>query len=147
MQEELSSIRRLWVNYQLPELDGLYFPDGRSYEVSLDADAVSGLTFGEAFDLEEVLAEDPDWVTDIGRNRSVPLSDGGFLWGGEGVSHGSYGFCGRFHADHTLAWALFFEDSNPFTEIRVSENTAVFCSTSGVSITVDIDDPLRSGAA
>jgi hypothetical protein len=146
MQEELSAIERLWADYQLPELDGLHFSDGRSYEISLDADAASGMRFGGSFDLEEVLAEDPDWVTDIGRNRSVPLADGGFLWGGEGVSHGSYGFCGRLHADHTLVWVLFFEDSNPFTDIRVSGNTAVFQSTSGISITVDIDDPLHSGA-
>lgn len=146
MQEELSAIERLWADYQLPELDGLHFSDGRSYEVFLDADAASGMRFGGSFDLEEVLAEDPDWVTDIGRNRSVPLADGGFLWGGEGVSHGSYGFCGRLHADHTLVWALFFEDSNPFTDIRVSGNTAVFQSTSGISITVDIDDPLHSVA-
>ena len=104
--EELTTIERLWADYQLPELDGLHFPDGRSYKVSLDADAASGMRFEGSFDLEEVLAEDPDWVTDIGRNRSVPLADGGFLWGGEGVSHGSYGFCGRLHADHTLVWAL-----------------------------------------
>ncbi|MEX2974982.1 hypothetical protein [Streptomyces sp. C184] len=145
-EEELSAIERLWAEYQLPDLDGLHFPDGRSYEVFLDADAASGMRVGGPFDLEEVLAEDPDWVTDIGRNRSVPLADGGFLWGGEGVSHGSYGFCGRLHADHTLVWALFFEESNPFTDIRVAGNTAVFRSTSGVSINVDIDDPLRSGA-
>lgn len=146
MQEELSAIERLWADYRLPELDGLHFPDGRSYEVFLDADAASGMRFGGSFDLEAVLAEDPDWVTDIGRNRSVPLADGGFLWGGEGVSHGSYGFCARLHADRTLVWAFFFEDSNPFADIRVSGNTAVFQSTSGISITVDIDDPLHSEA-
>ncbi|QZL08827.1 hypothetical protein K2224_38030 (plasmid) [Streptomyces sp. BHT-5-2] len=139
----MTVIERLWVDYRLPDLDGLYLPDGRSYEVFLDADAASGIRFGESFDLDEVLAEDPDWVTDIGRNRSVSLADGGFLWGGEGVSHGSYGFCGRLRADHTLVWVLFLEDSNPFTEIRVSGNAAVFRSTSGKSITVDIDDPLR----
>ncbi|MEW1660089.1 hypothetical protein [Streptomyces sp. NPDC093707] len=144
--EELSVIERLWVDCQLPDLDGLYFPDGRSFEVFLDADSVSGIRFGESFDLDEVLAEGPDWVTDIGRNQSVPLADGGFLWGGEGVSHGSYGFCGRLCADRTLVWALFFEESNPFTDIRVSGNTAVFRSTSGVLITVDISDPMRLGA-
>ncbi|MFG2288702.1 hypothetical protein ACGFOU_21870 [Streptomyces sp. NPDC048595] len=143
----MSAIERLWADYQLPDVDGLYFPDGRSYDVCLDADSAIGMRFGGAFDLEEVLAEDPDWVTDIGRNRSVPLADGGFLWGGEGVSHGSYGFCGRLHADHTLVWALSFEESNPFTDIQVSGNTAIFRSTSSASITVDIDDPLRSGAA
>ncbi|MFI9078293.1 hypothetical protein ACIGW8_17705 [Streptomyces sioyaensis] len=145
-EEELSAIERLWADYQLPDVDGLYFPDGRSFEVFLDADSASGIRFGDAFDLEEVLAEDPDWVTDIGRHQSVPLAGGGFLWGGEGVSHGSYGFCGRLHSDHTLVWALFFEDSNPFTDIRVSGNTAVIRSTSGVLLTVDIDDPMRLGA-
>ncbi|WP_234433566.1 hypothetical protein [Streptomyces rimosus] len=145
MQEkELSAIERLWEDCQLPDLDGLYFPDGRSYEVALCADTASGVAFGEAFDLEEALTEDPDWVTDIGKLRSAPLPDGGELWAGEGISHGSYGFCGRLHADHSLAWVLFFEDSNPFTEIQVSANHAAFRSTSGVSITVDIDDPLHS---
>ncbi|WP_411122213.1 hypothetical protein [Streptomyces sp. x-19] len=143
----MSIIEGLWADYCLPDVDGLYFSDGRSYEVSLDADATNGMRFGDSFDLEAVLAEDPDWVTDIGKNRSVPLADGGFLWGGEGVSHGSYGFCGRLRADNTLVWALFFEESNPFTEIQVSGSTAVFRSTSGVSITVDIEDPLRFGGA
>ncbi|MET9292259.1 hypothetical protein [Streptomyces sp. NPDC003077] len=143
-EKELTAIEHLWEHYQLPELDGLHFPDGRSYEVALCSDAASGIAIGEAFDLEEVLTEDPDWVTDIGKIRSAPLPDGGALWAGEGISHGSYGFCVRLHADGSLAWVLFFEDSNPFTEIQASANSAVFLSTSGVSITVDINDPLHS---
>jgi hypothetical protein len=139
----MNAIERLWTNYELPTLDALYFADGRSYEVDLDSDAPSGLKVVEPFDLEEFLEEDPDWVTRVDGQRSVSLADGGFLWGGDGA-HGSNGFCARLNADRTLVWAMFFQVSNPFTEVRVSGDIAVFHSTSGVTITVDINDPLSS---
>ncbi|UZJ29919.1 hypothetical protein [Streptomyces endophytica] len=139
----MSAIERLWTDYNLPTLDALHFPDGRSYEVEMDSAAPSGMKLVEAFDLEEFLEEEPGWVTPVDGQRSVPLTDGGVLWGGEGA-HGSNGFCARLNADLTLVWVIFFQVSNPFTEVQVSGDIAVFNSTSGVSITVDINDPLRS---
>ncbi|MFF0624186.1 hypothetical protein [Streptomyces sp. NPDC004296] len=145
MQEEMSAIERLWVDYLMPDLDALHFADGRSYDVVLDSDAPTGMRIEEAFDLEEVLAEDPDWVSRVDGQRVVSLEDGGVLWGGDGP-HGSNGFCARLNADLTLVWAIFLHVSNPLRDISLSGSTAVFRSTSGVSITVDIGDPLRSGA-
>ncbi|MEU9114507.1 hypothetical protein AB0D04_22615 [Streptomyces sp. NPDC048483] len=141
----MSAIERLWADYNMPDGDALHFADGRSYDIALDSDAPAGMRIEEAFDLEEDLAEDPDAVSDVDWHTVVPLGDGGFLWGGDGP-HGSNGFCARVNADRTLVWAIFLHVSNPLTEISLSGSTAVFRSTSGVSITVDIDDPLRSGA-
>ncbi|GGU51507.1 hypothetical protein GCM10010211_15240 [Streptomyces albospinus] len=145
-QEELTAIQRLWADYRLPILDALHFADGRSFEVEIDPDVPSGMRVQEQFDLEEVLAEDPDWTTRVDGLRTVPLGDGGVLWGGDGAT-GSNGFFARLHADLTLVWVIFFQVSNPFCDIRLSGTTAEFRSTSGVAITVDIDDPTRSGPA
>ncbi|MEU9114506.1 hypothetical protein AB0D04_22610 [Streptomyces sp. NPDC048483] len=143
----MSAIERLWADYTMPDLDALHFADGRSYDVFLDSDVPAGMRIEEAFDLEEVFAEDPDWgVSRVDGQTVVPLEDGGVLWGGDGP-HGSNGFCARLNADLTLVWAIFLQVSNPLREISLSGSTTVFRSTSGVSITVDIDDPLRSGAA
>lgn len=140
------AIERLWVDYKMPALDALHFSDGRSYDVEIDSDAPSGMKITESFDLEEFLDENPGWVTQVDGQRSIKLADGGFLWGGDGA-HGSNGFCARLNADLTLVWAIFFQVSNPFTDVQVSGDIAVFNSTSGVSITVDINDPLSSAAA
>ncbi|MEV0094292.1 hypothetical protein [Streptomyces sp. NPDC050738] len=138
----MSTIELLWSRYELPTLDALHFADGRSYDVDLDAGEPGGMKVAEQFDLDGFLDEEPEGVTQVDGQKAVPLSDGGVLWGGEGA-HGSNGFCARLNADLTLVWAVFFQDSNPFTDIRISGDVAVFASTSGVSIAVHIDDPLR----
>lgn len=140
----MSAIERLWMDYNMPDLDALHFADGRSYDIVLDSDAPAGMRIDEDFDLEEVLAEDPDWVSRVDGQRVVPLEDEGVLWGGDGP-HGSNGFCARLNSDLTLVWAIFLQESNPLRDISLSGSIAVFRSTSGVSITVDIGDPLRSG--
>jgi hypothetical protein len=139
----MSAIERLWSRYELPDLDALHFADGRSYDVDMDAGAPGGMKVEEQFDLDEFLVEEPECVVRVDGNTVVRLPGGGVLWGGEGT-HGSNGFCARLNADLTLVWAVFFQDSNPFREVRLTGDVAVFASTSGVSISLDINDPLRA---
>ncbi|MFH8406023.1 hypothetical protein ACH4FX_14770 [Streptomyces sp. NPDC018019] len=162
--EAPSPIQCLWRSYELPFRDALHVADGWSYDAVIDPAAPSGWRVRDPFDLASVLAAEPDRTSEVDGLRALPLADGGVLWGGEG-SHGSEGFCARLTGELSLAWALCFRDSNPFTEIHLEHGTgdqatgraagrtvgrtagrAVFRSTSGVSISVDIADP-TCGAA
>ncbi|MER7539799.1 hypothetical protein ABTX77_34255 [Streptomyces sp. NPDC097704] len=106
----------------------------------LDPGAPSGFTVLAPFDLEELLAGDPSWVSSVDGLVAADLGEKGLLWGGEG-SYGSEGFIARLTADRALMWAVFFVESDPFDRIRSSGSTATFTTTSGCEITVHLDDP------
>ncbi|MGW7453381.1 hypothetical protein [Streptomyces sp. NPDC054787] len=141
----MTTIERLWVDFQLPIRDALHWADGRSCDVELDSDAPSGLRVLAPFDLDEMLERDPSWVSSVDGLVAADLGSKGLLWGGEG-SYGSEGFVARLTVDRALTWAIFFTESNPFDRIQLSGNVATFGSTSGFEITVDIDDPGHSAS-
>ncbi|MFD4136489.1 hypothetical protein [Streptomyces goshikiensis] len=130
----MTTIERLWGDFQLPIRDALHLADGRSWDLDLDSEALA------PFDLDEMLEGDPSWVSSVDGLVAVDLGSKGLLWGGEG-SYGSEGFIARLTVDRALIWAFFFTESNPFDRIQLSGNAATFSSTSGFEITVDIDDP------
>ncbi|MEU8618106.1 hypothetical protein [Streptomyces sp. NPDC048623] len=136
----MTTIERLWEDDYLPIRDALHYADGRSYDVELDSTAPGGFSVLSPFDLDEILKDDPSWVSSVDGQASVDLGEKGLLWGGEG-SYGSEGFFARLTADRKLIWVMFFDGSNPFLRIQLSGNVATFRSTAGVEITVDIDDP------
>ncbi|MFC9293056.1 hypothetical protein ACFTWH_01060 [Streptomyces sp. NPDC057011] len=136
----MTTIEGLWEDFELPIKDALHYADGHSYDVALDRAAPMGFTVLAPFDLNEMLAGDPSWVSSVDGLAAVDLGDRGLLWGGEG-SYGSEGFVARLTVDRALVWAMFFMESNPFDRIQLSGNIATFSSTSGVEIAVDIDDP------
>ncbi|WP_327324245.1 hypothetical protein OG735_18240 [Streptomyces sp. NBC_01210] len=136
----MTAIERLWDDFELPIRDALHFADGHSYDVALAPDAPSDFTVLAPFGLDEMLESDPSWVSEVDGLAAVDLGRKGLLWGGEG-SYGSEGFIARLTVDRALIWAIFFMESNPFDRIQLSSNVATLSSTSGVAITVDIDDP------
>ncbi|WP_406731634.1 hypothetical protein [Streptomyces sp. NBC_01794] len=136
----MTVIARLWEDFELPIRDALHFADGYSYDVALGPDAPRDFTVLAPFDLDEMLESDPSWTSSVDGLAAVDLGRKGLLWGGEG-SYGSEGFIARLAVDRALIWAIFFMESNPFDRIQLSNNVATFSSTSGVEITVDIDDP------
>ncbi|MEV6398065.1 hypothetical protein AB0M39_25380 [Streptomyces sp. NPDC051907] len=136
----MTAIERLWEDYDLPSRDSLHFADGRSFDVELDSDAPGGFRVLDAFDLDEMLKDDPSWTSSVDGRAVVDLGEKGLLWGGEG-SYGSDGFAARLTADRALIWAIFFTESNPLNRIELSGNVATFYSTADITITVDIDDP------
>ncbi|MEU7051935.1 hypothetical protein ACF1GS_27135 [Streptomyces eurythermus] len=141
----MTVIERLWLTYELPAVDGLYFADGRAYEVSASR-AERVLRINEALDVEQLLSEEPDLVACVDGLSTHELADGDVLWAGEGC-YGSDGFFGRVRSDRGLVWAVFLEEADPFRTIQVSGRQATFTSTSGTVITVDIDDPSTTGTA
>jgi hypothetical protein len=144
MRHGRSTIERLWQEYGLPAADGLYFPDGTAFEVRVTPEEPAGLRIGGAFDIEQLLSEEPDLISYVDGLTAHELPTGDVLWAGEG-SYGSDGFFGRVTPDRSLVWAVFLEEVNPFGTIELSGRAGTFTSTLGVSITVDIDDPVRSG--
>ncbi|WP_328779974.1 hypothetical protein OHQ89_14440 [Streptomyces canus] len=140
----MTVIERLWQEYELPAVDGLYFADGRAYEVSVSP-TEPVLRIDETLDVDQLLSEEPDLVARVDGLSIHELADGDVLWAGEG-SYGSDGFFGRVHSDRGLVWAVFLEEADPFRTIEVSGRKATFTSTSGLTITVDIDDPSGTGA-
>ncbi|MFW6693707.1 hypothetical protein [Streptomyces sp. MAR4 CNX-425] len=133
-------LTRLWNAYRLPCRDGLYLATGASYAVRPSPEAPGGLRIHAPFDLAAYVAAHPGRTSEVDGLTSAGTDDGDLLWGGEG-SYGSEGFAARLRSDRTLVWAVFLTDANPFTEIRTSGRTATFRSTSGVGITLDLDDP------
>ncbi|MGW8487028.1 hypothetical protein [Streptomyces sp. NPDC055886] len=138
----MTTIERLWEDFQLPVRDALHFADGNSCDVAIDSYMPSGLKVLAPFDLDETLERDPPWVSAVDGLVTVGLGSKGLLWGGEG-SYGSEGFIARLTVERALVWAIFFTESNPFDRIQLSGNLATFSSTSGFEVTVDIDDPRR----
>lgn len=136
----MTTIERLWEDFELPIKDALHYADGCSYDVALDSAAPGGFSVLSPFELDEMLEGDPSWVSAVDGLAAADLGGKGFLWGGEG-SYGSEGFIARLTADRELIWAMFFAESNPFDRIQLSGNVATFSSTSGFEITVDIDNP------
>jgi hypothetical protein len=133
----MSEISDLWRDGRLPIEDGVFFADGRSYAVDIVG---SSLQVVERVDLAEILAEDPDWLTSIDITREAPALDG-FVCAGEG-SHGSEGFFARLTADKSLVWVCYLSESNPFDKLTVTDHNLTAVSTSGVTITVDLDTPV-----
>lgn len=63
-------------------------PTGLQEGRSTCPDAPGGLKVLDPFDLTEVLADAPDWTSEVDGLTTVELPGGGFLWGGDG-SYGS----------------------------------------------------------
>jgi hypothetical protein len=127
----MSGIQDLWRDGRLPIEDGVYFADGRSYAVE-----VVGSTLRSVGEVEPAT----DWLTAIDITREAP-APGGFVCAGEG-SHGSEGFFARLDADRELVWVCYLSESNPFDRLTVTDGTLTAASTSGVTITVDLDAPV-----
>ncbi|CRK58286.1 hypothetical protein [Alloactinosynnema sp. L-07] len=133
----MTEIQTLWRAGRLPIEDGVFFADGRSYAVDVEG---TSLAVVEELDLAQVLAEDPDWVTSIDVTRTVP-APAGFVCAGEG-SHGSEGFFARLDADRELVWVCYLSECNPFDGLTVTGTSLTATSTSGITITVDLDAPV-----
>jgi len=137
-----TSLAQLWEREELPIRDALYLADGRAFTVALDEQAPGGLTVNDSFDLDALLAKDPEWVTSIVVSKQVELEDsdgGGYVCCGEG-SWGSEGLFARLLPDGAPAWVIHLERSNPFTDIDVRDHVARFRSTSGVTVSVALAD-------
>lgn len=143
MQRPVNALKRIWESHRLPIRDALHLREGGSYDISLDTGVPRGMKILSPFDLEGAVQENPSWTSEVDGLRSVSLPGGGFLWAGEG-SYGSEGFFARLTAEYSLTWAVFFAESNPFTEIQLIGRKARFESTANVEITLDIDDPLSA---
>lgn len=136
----MTTIELLWREYELPIKDALHYADGRSYEVALNPAAPGGFSVLSVFSVDEILEDDPSWVSSVDGLTSVDLGERGLLWGGEG-SYGSEGFIARLTPDRALIWAMFFAESNPFDRIQLTGNVATFHSTAGFEVSVDIENP------
>jgi hypothetical protein len=135
----------LWRDEQLPIEDALYLADGTAYDVEVNPETPGGFEVGDQFDLAVLLDADADWMASIDPMREVKLPGGaGYLCSGEG-SHGSDGFFARLDSAGNPMWVLFLTNGNPFLDIAVEGTKATFTSTSGVSLTLDIDHPEAGG--
>jgi hypothetical protein len=135
----------LWRDEQLPIEDALYLADGTAYDVEVSPQAPGGFEIGDQFDLAELVRADEDWMASIDPMREVELPGGaGYLCSGEG-SHGSDGFFARLDSAGNPIWVLFLTEHNPFMDISIEGTRATFTSTSGVSLTLDIDHPEAGG--
>ena len=133
-----TTFAQLWEHEEMPIRDALYLADGRAFTVALDEQAPGGLTVNDPFDLDALLAEDPEWVTSIVVSKQVELGledGGGYVCCGEG-SWGSEGIFARLSPDGKPVWAVYLERSNPFTDIDVRDHVTRFRSSSGVNVSV-----------
>ena len=138
---DASTFVRLWEAEECPIRDGLYLADGRALSVRADPAVPGGLAVLEPFDIDALLAEDPDWVTSVAISKTVGLAGTeDLLFCGEG-SWGAEGLFGRITAAGQPVWVIYLGESNPFTEIEIEGSEARFRSTSDVVIRVEVTGP------
>ena len=139
-----STFVRLWEAEECPIRDGLYLADGRAWSVHADAAVPGGLAVLEPFDIDALLAEDPDWVTSVAISKTAKLAGTeDLLFCGEG-SWGSEGLFGRITAAGRPVWVVYLGESNPFTEIEIEGHEARFRSTLDLVIRVEVTGPVTS---
>lgn len=131
-----TTLAQLWEREELPIRDALYLADGRAFAVALDEQAPGGLRVNDAFDLDAVLAEDPEWVTSFVISKTVELGSGrGSVCCGEG-SWGSEGIFARLSPDSEPMWAVYLQRSNPFVDVEIRDDAVRFESSSGAHVSV-----------
>ena len=135
------TLAELWHSGQLPIRDGLYTHSGVVYLLQRNDTTPAGIEILDTSDIDSILSADPDWLTSVDVTREMEIeAAAGRLLAGEG-SHGSEGFFARVDKNNNPLWVIYLEESNPFVDISSSENEATFHSSSGISITVDINHP------
>ncbi|MFF5176039.1 hypothetical protein ACFY3U_25905 [Micromonospora sp. NPDC000089] len=138
----MNHVLELWRQACVPGISGLYRADGSARHVEIDDASLCCFQVGSLFDLDTVLAVEPDNVSEIDESTRVDLpSGGGFLVCGEGA-HGSEGFFARLDEREELVWVVFLRDGNPFRKIRLSGSDATFVNNLDRSITINLLDPL-----
>lgn len=136
----MNLIKELWQNENLPTKDGLYFVDGRSFSAIIDAtlDDVNFLVKRDQFDLEAFLRDNSDCLTTIDITKKVLLNEQeGYLCCGE-AAHGSEGFFARLDINEKLVWVVYFEESNPFVDIKVDGDYVKFITNLDTNVSVNI---------
>lgn len=88
--------------------------------------------------IDELKTVDGSELTDISYLFDEKI-DGSTYAGGEGFSHGSYGFFLK-KTDEVLNWALMSLESNPFIKVEIGSGSVRFLSTSGEAWVVPNDD-------
>jgi hypothetical protein len=136
----MSRIVELWLAGEAPARDGLYRADGSARAVEIDGAKLSWFDLGAPLDLDALLADVPDDVTEIDVSAEAELADGsGYVCCGDGA-HGSEGFFARLDRDRNLVWLVSLRDSNPFLHTAVDGSLATFTNNLGNSVTVDLTD-------
>ena len=68
--------------------------------------------------------------------KKVPLEkQEGYLCCGEGA-HGSEGFFARLDPNERLVWVAYFEESNPFVNIKITDDHVTFETNLGVGFQI-----------
>ncbi|MFJ6901075.1 hypothetical protein [Streptomyces hokutonensis] len=136
-----SRITELWHAGEAPAWNGLYRADGSARAVEIDGAKLSWFDLGVPLDLDALLAEAPDDVTEVDMSAEAELPDGtGYVCCGDGA-HGSEGFFARLDRDRNLVWLVSLRDSNPFLRTTVAGSLVTFTNNLGNSVTVDLTDP------
>lgn len=135
------TLEELWHSGQLPIRDGLYTPSGVVHLLRMNDTTPGGIEIVDTSDIDSILSADPDWLTSVDVTREAEIEGGaGRLLAGEG-SHGSEGFFARVDEKNDPMWIVYLEESNPFVDISLDGSKATFHSSSGISVTVDINYP------
>jgi hypothetical protein len=124
---------------QCPLINGLYLDDGTlialNYENRGDVHfEVTDILNFDAIDIEETGVCDFAWY-------GQHLSAEHVVRYGEG-SYGSDGVAGLFcRRSQKIIWFLFLDNSNPFCDARLSEDTVFLHTTSGAIFSIPIKQP------
>jgi hypothetical protein len=135
---KLNNIIELWQNEKLPIKDGLYFADGRSFLLDTMASSynLKSMVRLSQFDLDAFLRADPECLTSIMVTKKVLLGQQeGYLCCGEGA-HGSEGFFARLDQTEKLIWVVYFQESNPFVDIKTSDDHVIFETNIGIGFEI-----------
>lgn len=127
-----------------PILSGLMYPDGSVLLVDAVPSGPGAPTFRRRTTLAALDATEPlEWTT-VGTLAQAVSPDGSYsAIGGEGGMGGDGFVAVSAAADKRLLWVAFFEDSNPFEEVRFDGGDVVARSNLGREYRFPVTAPER----
>ncbi|MGW5865133.1 hypothetical protein ACWFRJ_23490 [Streptomyces sp. NPDC055239] len=140
-------IEQLWVEGEMPFLDGLYRSDDTGIDVHVDGpgayhpDAGQPIPFRLGEPIDVVKAVEEYGVIEADPYFESPIPDGSGWVSGGGSGMGNIGFLTRLDADGSLRWVAVMFRSNPFVGVRHEGTSAVFTNDWGNQLVLDLTRP------
>ena len=130
----------LWNSGRIPIHDGIYFPDGVVFDISIRYYPSPTIIRREPFTIDW-RSIDASWLTSVGETFCLDLFEFGKISLGEGA-FGSEGFFAYFNSKNELQWVCYSECCNPFVMAEDNGNGHVIIDSSAdYRIAFDVANP------
>lgn len=145
-EQNSNLIEQKWEEECVPLISGFVFPTGEILWVDIYCNEDNNFIYekGEAskLNIEDLISkEDFYWIYVTELKRREYKDENIIVSCGEG-SYGGDGFVEvRSYLENKLLWIAFFDNSNPFVEVKVEERKIIATNNQGCDWVFSVDDP------